>query len=151
QLYRSRYTFSIVAPQVHKSVSDVIHGANQNMAWYRDNNYPVISNQIMEYGISHCQYSFSLPRAITDLFHLFMTINYSDYFEALGFKEKLHDPANNKFAQQTIIERIKQIQDKWKEKYPNMYFKTDNLSFTDLISFNLSFTNEIEFLNMEGK
>lgn len=151
QLYRSRYTFSIVAPQTHKSVSDIIHGANQNMAWYRDNNYPAIANQIMEYGISHCQYSFSLPRVITDLFHLFMMVNYGNYFEALGFKEKLYDAGNNRFAQQIIIEKINQIQNKWKEKYPNMYFRTENVSFADLISFNLSFTNEIEFLNMEGK
>lgn len=151
QLYRSRYTFSIVAPQVHKSVSDTIQGAKQNMLWYRDNNYPFIANQILEYGISYCQYSFSLPRAITDLFQLFMMINYSDYFEALGFKEKLYDPVHNRFAQSIIIERIIQIQAKWKEKYPNMNFRTESLSFADLLGFNLSFTNEIEFLNMEGK
>lgn len=151
QLYRSRYTFSIVAPQVHKSVSDTIQGAKQNMLWYRDNNYPFIANQILEYGISYCQYSFSLPRAITDLFQLFMMINYSDYFEALGFKEKLYDPVHNRFAQSIIIERILQIQAKWKEKYPNMNFRTESLSFADLLGFNLSFTNEIEFLNMEGK
>lgn len=151
QLYRSRYTFSIVAPQVHKSVSDAIQVANQNMAWYRDNNYPFIANQILEYGIAYCQYSFSLPRVITELFHLFMMVNYSDYFEALGFKGKFYDPVNKRFAQQAIVERIKQTQDRWKEKYPNMYFRTENLSFTDLISFSLSFTNEIEFLNMEGK
>ena len=151
QLYRSRYTFSIVAPQVHKSVSDAIHGANHNIAWYRDNNYPFIANQILEYGIAYCQYSFSLPRVITELFHLFMMVNSSNYFEALGFKEKFYDSVNKRFAQQAIVERIKQTQDKWKGKYPNMYFRTENLSFTDLISFNLSFTNEIEFLNMEGK
>src|SRR5574338_208552 len=151
QLYRSRYTFSIVAPQTHKSVSDSVHGANQNMQWYRENNYPFIANQVMEYGIAYCQYSFSLPRVITELFRLFMMINYSDYFEALGFREKLYEPGSNRFAQLTIVERIKQIQEKWKEKYPNMYFRTENLSFADLISFNLSFTNEIEFLNMEGK
>lgn len=63
----------------------------------------------------------------------------------------MFDPINNRFAQQAIIERIIQLQDKWKEKYPNLYFKTENLSFTDLVNFNASFINEIEFLNMEGK
>lgn len=150
-LYRSRNTFSIVAPQVHKSVSDAVHNAIQNMVWYRDNNYPYIANRILEYGISYCQYSFSLPKVITEFFHLFMMVNYADYFEALGFKEKMFDPINNRFAQQAIIERIIQLQDKWKEKYPNLYFKTENLSFTDLVNFNASFINEIEFLNMEGK
>ena len=71
-LFRSKYTFSIVAPQNYKAIADSIHGANQNMTWYRDNNYPFIATQITEYGISYCQYSYSLPRVITDLFHLFM-------------------------------------------------------------------------------
>jgi hypothetical protein len=151
QLYRSRYTFSIVAPQVHKSVSDSIHGANQNMFWYRENNYPFIADKVIEYGISYCQYSFSMPRVLTELYHLYMMVNYSDYFEALGFKEKFYDSANKRFAQQLIVEKIKQTQDRWKDKYPNMYFRTENLSFADPVSFNLSFTNEIEFLNMEAK
>lgn len=149
-LYRSRYTFSVVAPQVHKTVSDSIHGANQHMTWYRDNSYPIIANRVIEYGFAYCQYSFSLPRVITDLFQLFMYINYNDYFEALGFKERLYDSQNNSFAKEVIIDRIHQLQAKWKDKYPNMNFRTELLSFTDLANFNLSFTNEIEFLNMEG-
>jgi hypothetical protein len=38
-LIRSKYTFSIVAPQPYKTVADSIHGANQNIAWYRDKNH----------------------------------------------------------------------------------------------------------------
>lgn len=151
QLYRSRYTFSVVAPQPYKSVSDAIHAANQNMSWYGENNYPVIASQVIEYGFSYCHYSFSLPRVISGLYHLFMMVNYGDYFEALGFKGKLYDPVTNRFDQKAIIERIERLQEKWKEKYPDMNFRTENLSFTDRIGFNLSFTNEVEFLNMERK
>lgn len=150
-LIRTRYTFSIVAPQTHKAIADAIQAANQNVAWYRDNNYPVIATQIIEYGIAYCQYSFSLPRAITEFFQLFMAINYAEYFEALGFKEKLYNPASQKFAQGLIIERIKQIQDKWRSKYPNMNFVFENLRFSNLIDFNLAYTMEIERLNMESK
>jgi hypothetical protein len=150
-LMRSKYTFSIVAPQQYKTVADSIHGANQNMIWYRDNNYPLIASQIMEYGIGFCQYSYSLPKAITDLYHLYMMVNCSDFFAALGYKTVYYDSQKNQFEQSDIADRIKEIQATWKEKYPNMDFKTQNLRYDNLLNFNLTFTNEMEFLNMEPK
>lgn len=148
-LFRSKYTFSIVAPQQYKTVSDSIHGANQNMVWYRDNNYPNIATQISEYGIMFCQYSYSLPKVITDLLQLYMMVNYSDYFADLGFGKPYYDEQKNKFDEYAIISRIKEVQGPWKDKYPNMDFKFQNLRFDNLVSFDLSFTNEMEFLNME--
>lgn len=149
-LFRSKYTFSIVAPQPYKTISDSIHGANQNLVWYRDNNYPFIATQIAEYGITFCQYSYSLPKAISEFVHLYMMVNYSDYFSALGYK-RYYDPVKNMFSQDDIIENIKTIQDKWKEKYPLMDFKTQNLRFDNLNNFDYSFTTEMEFLNAEPK
>lgn len=150
-LFRSKYTFSIVAPQPYKTISDSIHAANQNMVWYRDNNFPGIACQITEYGISYCQYSYSLPKAITELFHLYMMVSYPDYFSALGFSTVYYDAASNQFRQQAITDKIYAIQNSWKEKYPLMDFKTQNLRFDSLVNFNLTFTNEMEFLNMEPK
>ena len=149
-LFRSKYTFSIVAPQPYKTIADSIHGANQNLVWYRDNNYPFIATQIAEYGISYCQYSYSLPKAITAFVHLYMMVNYADYFSALGYK-RYYDPAKNQFSPDDIIENIKSIQDQWKEKYPLMDFKTQNLRFDSLHNFDYSFTTEMEFLNTEPK
>jgi hypothetical protein len=149
-IFRSKYTFSIVAPQPYKTIADSIHAANTNLIWYRDNNYPFIAAQISEYGFSYCQYSYSLPRVITELFHLFMMVNYPDYFAALGYK-KYYDPEKNKFESEEIIEKIKTIQEKWKEKYPLIDFKTQNLRFDNLVNFSFTFTNEIEFLNTEPK
>lgn len=150
-LFHSKYTFAIVAPQVYKTIAEAIHAANQNMVWYRDNNYPNIASQITEYGISYCQYSYSLPKAITELFHLFMMINYPDYFMALGYKTVYYDSLKKQFSEQAIMDKILAIQNGWKAKYPNMDFKTHNLRFDSLINFNLTFTNEMEFLNMEPK
>jgi hypothetical protein len=149
-LFRSKYTFAIVAPQQYKTIAESIHGANQNLVWYRDNNYPFIATQIAEYGFSYCQYSYSLPKAITELFHLYMMVNYSDYFAALGYK-RYYDPAQNKFESEDIIERIKAIQESWKDKYPLMDFKTQNLRFDNLVNFCHSFTTEMEFLNTDPK
>ncbi len=150
-LLRSKYTFSIVAPQQYKMVSDSIHAANQSMIFYRDNNYPLIASRIIEYGIGFCQYSYSLPRIITELYHLYMMINYADYFVALGYRKAYYDAQRNQLVEEKIIDKIITIQAKWKDKYPHMDFKTQNLRFDSLLNFNLTFTNEMEFLNMEAK
>ena len=80
-----------------------------------------------------------------------MKVNNPDYFSALGYKRILYDPQKNEFAANEIIDSIKSIQSAWKEKYPLMNFKTQNLRFDSLTNFDLTFTNEIEFLNMELK
>jgi hypothetical protein len=150
-LFRSSYTFAIVAPQTHKMITDSVLGANQNMFWYRDNNYPFIATQITEYGISYCQYSYSLPKVLTEHFHLYMMVNYPDYFEALGYTVSFHNPAKNEIDSRGIIQRIQEIQAKWKDKYPNMDFRVANLRFDNLVNFNYSYTTELGTLNMEGK
>lgn len=150
-LFRSRHTFSIVAPQNHKAVAESIHAATQNMIWYRDNNYPYIAIQVTEYGFAYCQYSYSLPKVITELFHLYMQVNYGSYFLALGYTEVYYDPFKNQFNSQEIINKIYAIQSKWKDKYPNLDFRVQNLRFDNLVNFDQTFTTEVEFLNMEAK
>ena len=150
-LIRSRYTFSIVAPQQYKTIAESIHGANQNLPWYRDNQHPAIACQIAEYGISYCQYSYSLPRVITELYHLYMKVNYPDYFRALGYTKELYDPQSGRFNEEEIIGAIKTTQQQWREKYPLLDFKTQNLRFDSLVNFCHTFTNELEFLNLDPK
>ena len=76
---------------------------------------------------------------------------YPGYFSALGFSTVYYDASSNQFKQQAITDKIYAIQNSWKEKYPLMDFKTQNLRFDSLVNFNLTFTNEMEFLNMEPK
>lgn len=150
-LFRSKYTFSIVTPQNYKTISDSIFNANQNIAWYRENKLMDIAAQISEYGFSYCQYSYSLPRPITELFQLFMMINYGNYFKELGFKDSLYNTETNEYDREAIITRVKSIEQKWKSKYPEFDFKTDKLKFDNKVAFNQSFTTEVEYLNLETK
>ena len=150
-LFRSKSCFAIVAPQVHKTIADAIFGANGNMVWYRDNNYPVIGQQICEYGISYCQYSYSLPSPLTALFLILMKVNYADYFTSLGFTDALYAEEKNKFDDAAIIEKINQVTQEWKAKYPLLVFRTQNLRFDSLLNFNHSFTSELEQLNFDPK
>lgn len=149
-IFSSKHTFAIVAPQNHKSVTDAINNAAQNMPWYRDNNYPIIANRVIEYGLSFSQYSYSLPKPMSELFRLFMQVNYADYFEALGFTTKYYDAATNKFDDEAIVERIEDIISPWKAKYPKLVFKTDSLKYDNLVNFNNSFSTEIASLNFDS-
>ena len=150
-LFRSKSSFAIVAPQTQKAIADAIFGANNNMIWYRDNAYPMIAQQICEYGISYCQYSYSLPKALSQLFQLFMQVNYPDYFTSLGFGPVYYDDSKNKFDSEAIIEVIQDIQNAWKKKYPLLDFKTQNLKFDNKVNFNSSYANELQGLNFEAK
>jgi len=150
-LFRSKYTFSIVTPQNYKTISDSIFNANQNIAWYRENKLMDIAAQISEYGFSYCQYSYSLPRPITELFQLFMQVNYGNYFKELGFKNDLFNQETNQYDSEAILSRIKSIEQRWKSKYPEFNFKTDKLKFDNKVAFNQSFTTEVEYLNLETK
>ncbi|GAA4344291.1 hypothetical protein [Flaviaesturariibacter amylovorans] len=150
-LFRSKYTFSIVLPQAHKTVSDAIYNANQNIGWYKENKHFAIAAKISEYGFAYCQYSYSLPRPLTEFFQLFMMVNYPTFFTELGFPVQYYNPETQEFKQDAILKAVESIEEAWKGKYPDMKMRPDKLKFDSLVSFNQSFTGEIEFLNMETK
>jgi hypothetical protein len=150
-LFRNKSCFAISAPQTQKVIGDSILGANNNMIWYRDNNYPSVAQQICEYGISYCQYSYSMPKVMSQLFELFMQINYPEYFISLGFTEIYYDDAKKKFDADDIIDRIMEIQNAWKKKFPLMDFKVNNLKFDNMVNFNNSFATELQLLNLDAK
>jgi hypothetical protein len=150
-LFRSRYTFSVVAPQNYKTIADAIYNANQNIAWYKENKHIEIATQISEYGLAYSQYTYSLPRPLTELFQLFMMINYPEFFEELGFKKNYYNRRKKEFNKEAILQAIENIRQAWSSKYPGLKMKTDKLKFDSLMAFNQSFTTEIEFLNVETK
>lgn len=149
QFFRSKYTFAIVVPHNVKTVSEAIQTALQNMVWYRDNNYPDIANKVMEYGFAFSQYSYSLPKPLSDLFRLFMQINYGDYFKALGFQTVYYDEERNHFNEDAIDDKIDSIIYYWKPKYSTLAFKAKKLKFDTLVNFNQSFLQEVSELNFD--
>ncbi|GAC1706457.1 MAG: hypothetical protein NVS9B7_15700 [Flavisolibacter sp.] len=150
-LFRSKYTFSIVTPQNIKTIADAIYNANQNINWYRENKLTAIAAQISEYGLSYCQYSYSLPRPITELYHLMMMCNYPEYFRGLGFKNPFIDSATGSYLPEAIVAKIGDIEARWKPKYPELKFKSEKIKFENATVFNQTFTTEIEYLNLDTK
>jgi hypothetical protein len=150
-LFRSKHTFAITVPQTQKIIADTLYSANQNMFWFRDNQYPQIAQQVSEYGLAYCQYNFSLPKPITDLYNILMRICYSEFFRELGFADELYNSSTQVFQKERIDLLIKQIIDTWKNKYPQIHFKTENLKYDSLLSFTHTFTSEVEFVNTEAR
>jgi hypothetical protein len=149
-LFRSKHTFSIVVPQHHQTIADAINSAAQNVIWYRDNSYPIVANNVMEYALSFSQYSYSLPKPLSDLVLLFMQINYREYFEALGFTVPYYEAPANRFDPEAIRQRVEEIVEAWKPKYPKLVFRMESLKFNNLVTFNSSYTTEITFLNFDS-
>ncbi|MGZ5304988.1 MAG: hypothetical protein ACXWDO_12795, partial [Bacteroidia bacterium] len=150
-LFRSKYTFSNVTPQHFKTVSDAIYNANQNLGWYKEHKMPEVAAHISEYGFSYCQYSYSLPKPVTELFQLFMMINYPDYFIALGFKEVYYDAEKAEYNKEKIKQQVENIIAGWKDKYPELKFDTEKLKYENAVAFNQTFTTEVEYLNLESR
>jgi hypothetical protein len=119
------------------------------MTWYRENGYPNMASQIIEYGFSYCQYSYSLPRPLSELFRLFMQINYGAFFRALGFAEDLYDVEKKEFDKDEITDDIVNIVNFWRTKYPKLEFDIDALRFDSVLNFNYSFTKELLNLKFE--
>lgn len=150
-LFRSRYTFSIVTPQNYKTIADAIYNANQNVGWYKDAKKPDIAAKISEYGLAYCQYSYSLPRPITEFLQLFMMVNYPDYFKELGYKTEFYNAESKTFNTEAINAAIEVIHQKWNVKYPELKLKVDKLKYDNMMAFNQSFSSEVEYLNLETR
>jgi hypothetical protein len=148
-LFRSKNTFSIVTPQNYKTIIEAIKGAHQNYSWYKENNYPFIAMKIAEYGISYSQYSYSLPKPLSDLFRLFMNVNYNDYFKALGFTTTYYDAEKREVDKDEVVEEIEEIVNAWRPKYPRLHFNVEALRFDSLLNFDYSFTKELTNLRFE--
>ena len=78
-----------------------------------------------------------------------MMVNQGEFFRALGFNVSYYDDQTKHFEVDKITARIRQIIDTWKPKYPNLKMKLENLKYDSLVSFNVSFTTEVEYLNVE--
>ena len=149
--YRSKHSFAITQPTPHKTVSDSIFGANQHTIVLRDNNLPEVAQQVSEYGLAYCQYNFSLPKPISSLYLVLMKVVYAGFFADLGFSPVLYNSNTGNFNVLMIEQEILQIINSWKEKYPQINFKTENLKYDSLLNFTYSFTSEVEFVNTEIK
>lgn len=109
-----------------------------------------MAQEIMEYGLTYSQYSYSLPCALLQYFNIYMRVNHNDYFSAMGFLPPMFDPATNRLDEDAISNSIEEVNRDWKAKYTQLRFDPKSVNFSSLLKFNQSFLNAISSLNFDS-
>jgi hypothetical protein len=148
--YRVKSTFGIANPAAHQAVIDVFNSNLMNVKWYLDNKYEDIAYAIYEYAAGHCVFTYGLAKPTVQLFHLVYNILEQDYFNELGFEERLYFPEEKKFNEKVIKDRINKIIEEGKVQYPQLAFKTDNLKFETMAALLRTYFTEVHGLNYES-
>lgn len=148
-LQRTFGTFSIVAVPPMDKVRENVLGANKDAHWYVENKYPELALSINEYGMVYNQFSFSMPRVMTQLLELYMSVLHADFVRELGLKEAFYDPASKTLFKTRITETIDRIVDPWKDKYPNLRWDHGRINYSSLWEFAFSFSEHFVNLNLE--
>ncbi len=150
-LYRSKSTFSIAAPPKAEKVRDHIMSANKDSRWYIENKYPHIALVINEYGMLYNQFIYSMPKVQTELVALYMIIRHHEYFRELGMTVNFLNTINNELHQTTIKTTINQIIERYQQKFKQLKWNNNEISYTSLYDFGIDISEQIAGLNLEIK
>lgn len=135
-------SFAINTPPGKSVFGDMLKDSLTNSKWYMDNNHIQMAQQVLEYGLTYCQFTYSLPKILTELIEVSLMVQYAQYFKDLGITNLLYNPDKKTFNNSAINQRIQSIMQKWKNKYPDLRFKTETLDYTNLLRFQHSFIKE---------
>ena len=149
--YRAKHTFALTKPTVFNNVIDTINNTFKNMVWYRENDHNDIALEMMEYSFAYSQFSFSLPKPATQLFDILMHVNHNDFYQAMGYPDRLYDRATKTFDSEKIQEKIEAINAENKERYALINIDTAVLDFENLQSFNFTLLLQITKLDFRKK
>ncbi len=149
--YKTKHTFSITKPTGFKNVISTIQETMKNVQWFQENGHFDISLEMLEYAFAYSQFSFSLPKPATELFDVVMQVNHNDYYKAMGHEEQLYDRATKQFNNDDIIEKIEDITEKNKKRYPHLVINAKAINFASLQAFNQSILSELVKLDLRRK
>jgi hypothetical protein len=149
--YRSKATFSIATPPSPDKIREYISNANRDSHWYIDNKYPDLAVLINEYGVLYEEFTYSMPKPITDLIVIYMAVMHPEYFSELGMSEKFYDPEKEKFNKEAILKAANEAVSRFQDKYTEMKWNDERINFNSLYEFGISFTDQIASLNLKTK
>lgn len=149
--YRAKHTFALTKPTGFNNVIDTINSTFKNAVWYRDNDHNDIALEMLEYSFAYSQFSFSLPKPATQLFDILMHVNHNDFYQAMGYPDRLYDRASKSFDAEKITEKIEAINEENRERYALINIDTAALDFESLQSFNFTLLLQITKLDFRKK
>jgi hypothetical protein len=150
-VYHSKGTFSITAVPPMEKVKENVQSANKDAEWYVENKFPDLALIINEYGIVYNQFSFSMPRVLTDLGTIYMAVIHADFFKDLGLTDPFYDPETSQLNRDRIVSAVDSVMSRWSEKYASMKWDHTRVSYKSLWEFADSYTEHMVSLNLEVK
>ena len=150
-VYHSKGTFAVAAPGTGDKIKENFVNANKDAQWYIDNKYPDLALVLNEYGPVYNQWSFSMPKVMTDLCSIYMAVMHADYFKALGLQSPFYHPDTKVFEKETINRAVDAALAKWPDKYVDLKWDNSKIKWEGLYEFGISFTDQIANLNLEVK
>jgi hypothetical protein len=149
--YRSRSTFAITTPPTPDKIREYISNANRDSHWYIENKYPELAILINEYGILYEEYTYSMPKPITDLITIYMAVMHADYFKELGMTERFYDKEKERFNKDAIQKAASDAIGRFEDKYTEMKWNNERINFNSLYEFGISISDQITNLNLKTK
>ncbi len=144
--YRIKATFGVVKPTSHENVTNFMQDELEKVKYYVENKHPEIVRQMCEYIISYAGYSFGMPSIANDILLIAWRVLNPELFMELGFTQKLYDQKSKKFNTEAIKKKINTLVGHSKKRHSNIDFNVNNLDFSSINDFAISFIDEFRNL-----
>lgn len=148
EFYRVISTFGIVPAFGHDRIENIAEAELPVFDWYAEHGYPEVALAIADYIVGHSQFSFALPRADRDLFHLYFRIMNSEFFKSLGFSPCCSHSKEGKFFPKEIKRQIRRIVEANEDNYLSFQPDTSLLNYDNKIEFVRSYLLMVKGLKL---
>ncbi|MBN4071359.1 hypothetical protein JYT72_02495 [Crocinitomix catalasitica] len=146
-LYNVKSTFAIAKPETHRYVMDFFFKEREKVGWYRDNNYPKITESVYSYMITYAFFNMGMVYPMTDVLNLGMNVLNSEYYKSFGSTAE-YVKADGSLDGSAIGKAINGIMSNAKSDYPTVAFNINALNYTSASSFLDSMIVEMDKMNL---
>lgn len=150
ELYRVQATFGLGSRVAPTAVSELIHKEMHNL---REENYdyPIfLQRDKLEYIAQYCLFYYRMNQPTSELFHLCVELFNQDYFTAIGHPA-LVNKESKKVEGNIIRTRLREIEDRASNRYPQFNFDKRSLDLNHLLSFANTYYHQMRKLNFHVK
>ena len=121
------------------------------MNWYDEHQFTSVALAIPGYIVGYSLFNYALPKPDKALLDLYFHIMEPAYFKSLGFNELYYDQRSRAFIQKTIKNKIKEIADENKKRYPKLEPQVDSIQFETKTAFAKSYLLMIKKMDLTEK
>jgi len=144
--YEAKYTFSQIEKSSYAELINFIEESLIKLRWYKNNRHPQIIPTIYSYIALYALYNYGLNPLARKLLHIYISVIYAEYFNALDCRG-YYDTEKNKFFKSDIISQIENIISQYRHQYKLLKAFGNELDFSSLNDFSNSYFTALKNLN----